>query len=82
MRRRRMLKGMFRLGALLVGGFVALAVASSLLLPVLGLLTALLVALIKLAFFLAVIYFIVKLISPETADRALEKIRSKVRRAA
>jgi hypothetical protein len=82
MRRRRMLKGMFRLGALLAGGFVALAVASSLLLPVLGLLTALLVALIKLAFFLAVIYFIVKLISPETADRALEKIRSKVRRAA
>ncbi len=77
-----MLKGMFRLGALLAGGFVALAVASSLLLPVLGLLTALLVALIKLAFFLAVIYFIVKLISPETADRALEKIRSKVRRAA
>jgi hypothetical protein len=54
-----MLRGMFRLGALLAGGLVALAVAS-----------------------LAVIYFIVKLISPDTADRALEKIRSKVRRVA
>jgi uncharacterized membrane protein len=73
---------MFTLGALLVGGLVALAVASALLLPVLGLLTALLVAAIKLAFFLAVVYFIVKLISPDTADRALEKIRSKIRRAA
>jgi hypothetical protein len=29
-----------------------------------------------------VIYFIVKLISPDTADRALEKIREKVRRVA
>ncbi len=77
-----MLRGMFTLGALLVGGLVALAVASALLLPVLGLLTALLVAAIKLAFFLAVVYFIVKLISPDTADRALEKIRSKIRRAA
>ncbi|UCC73652.1 MAG: hypothetical protein JSV86_03555 [Gemmatimonadota bacterium] len=77
-----MLRGMFTLGALLVGGLVALAVASLLLVPVLTLLTTLLVAFIKLAFFLAVIYFIVKLISPDTADRALEKIRSKVRRVA
>jgi uncharacterized membrane protein len=77
-----MLRGMFTFGALLVGGLVALAVASALLLPVLTLLTALLVAAIKLAFFLAVVYFIVRLISPDTADRALEKIRSKVRRAA
>ncbi|MGD2215783.1 MAG: hypothetical protein PVJ64_03460 [Gemmatimonadales bacterium] len=77
-----MLRGMFRLGALLAGGLVALAVASALLVPILSLLTALLVTIIKLAFFLAVIYFIVKLISPETADRALEKIRSKVRRVA
>jgi hypothetical protein len=73
---------MFTLGALLVGGMVALAVASAVLVPILTLLTVLLVALIKVAFFLAVVYFIVKLISPETADRALEKIRSKVRRAA
>ncbi|NIR45591.1 MAG: hypothetical protein GWN99_14340 [Gemmatimonadetes bacterium] len=77
-----MLRGLFTLGALLIGGIVALAVASAVLLPVLSLLTALLVAFIKLAFFLAVIYFIVKLISPETADRAVEKIRSKVRRVA
>ncbi len=77
-----MLRGMFTLGALLVGGMVALAVASAVLVPILTLLTVLLVALIKVAFFLAVVYFIVKLISPETADRALEKIRSKVRRAA
>lgn len=77
-----MLRGMFTFGALLVGGLLALAVASALLLPVLTLLTALLVTAIKLAFFLAVVYFIVRLISPDTADRALEKIRSKVRRAA
>jgi hypothetical protein len=73
---------MFTLGALLVGGLVALAVASVVILPILSLVTTLLVAAIKLAFFLAVIYFIVKLISPDTADRALEKIRSKLRRAA
>ena len=77
-----MLRGMFTLGALLVGGMVALAVATAVLVPILSLLTALLVGLVKLAFFLAVVYFIVKLISPETADRALEKIRSKVRRRA
>lgn len=77
-----MLRGLLTLGGLLVGGLVAVAVASALLLPILGLVTALLVAAIKLAFFLAVVYFIVKLISPETADRALDKIRSKVRRAA
>ncbi len=77
-----MLRGMFTLGALLVGGLVALAVASAVLLPILGLLTAFLVAIIKLAFFLAVVYFIVKLISPDTADRAVNKIRSKVRRVA
>ncbi len=77
-----MLRGMFKLGALIVGGLVVLAVASAVVLPVLGLLTALLVALIKLAFFLAVVYFIVKLISPETADRAVDKIRAKVRRVA
>ena len=73
-----MLRGLLTLGALVVGGFVALA----LLVPIVGMITALLVAGIKLAFFLAVIYFIVKLISPETADRALERIRSKLRRAA
>ena len=77
-----MLRGIFTLGALLVGGLTVLAVGSLLVLPILGLVTGLLVAAIKLAFFLTVIYFIVKLISPETADRALEKIRSKVRRAA
>ena len=77
-----MLKGLLTVGVLLLGGLVALAVATAVVLPILGLLTALLVALIKLAFFLAVVYFIVKLISPETADRALNKIRSKVRRAA
>jgi|GEM_PF-3235965 hypothetical protein len=77
-----MLRGLLTLGVLLVGALVALAVASAILLPVLGLLTALLVGAIKLAFFLAVIYFIVKLISPDTADRALDKIRSKMRRAA
>ena len=77
-----MLRGMFTLGALLVGGLVALAVASAVILPILSLVTTLLVAAIKLAFFLAVIYFIVKLISPDTADRALSKIRSKLRRAA
>jgi uncharacterized membrane protein len=77
-----MLRGVFTLGALLVGGLVALAVASAVLVPILSLVTWLLVAAIKLAFFLAVIYFIVKLISPDTADRALEKIRSKLRRAA
>ena len=73
-----MLRGMLTLGTLLVAGVVGLA----LLVPVFSLLTALLVAAFKLAFFLAVVYFIVKLISPDTADRALEKIRSKVRRAA
>jgi hypothetical protein len=73
-----MLRGMLTLGTLLVAGMVGLA----LLVPVFSLLTALLVAAFKLAFFLAVVYFIVKLISPDTADRALEKIRSKVRRAA
>ena len=77
-----MLRGMFTLGALLVGGMVALAVATAVLVPFLTLLTGLLVALVKLAFFLAVVYFIVKLISPDTADRALEKIRSKIRRRA
>ncbi|KPK81415.1 MAG: hypothetical protein AMS25_06525 [Gemmatimonas sp. SM23_52] len=77
-----MLRGLLTLGVLLAGALVALAVASAILLPVLGLLTALLVGAIKLAFFLAVIYFIVKLISPDTADRALDKIRSKIRRAA
>jgi hypothetical protein len=77
-----MLRGLLTLGVLLVGALVALAVASAILLPVVGLLTALLVGAIKLAFFLAVIYFIVKLISPDTADRALDKIRSKMRRAA
>jgi hypothetical protein len=77
-----MLRGVFTVGALLVGSLVALAVASAILLPVLHLATVLLVAVIKLGFFLAVIYFIVKLISPDTADRALEKIRSKIRRAA
>lgn len=73
-----MLRGMLTLGTLLVAGVVGLA----LLVPVFGLFTALLVAAFKLAFFLAVVYFIVKLISPDTADRVLEKIRSKVRRAA
>jgi hypothetical protein len=77
-----MLRGLLTLGVLLVGALVALAVASALLLPALTLLTGLLVGAIKLAFFLAVIYFIVKLISPDTADRALDKIRSKIRRAA
>jgi hypothetical protein len=73
---------LFKLGALLVGGLVALAVFSALVLPILAIVTSLLVALVKLAFFLAVVYFAVKLISPETADRAVEKIRSKMRRAA
>ena len=77
-----MLRGMFTLGALLVGGLVALGVASLLLLPIIGLVTAVLLAAIKLAFILAVVYFIVKLISPDTADRAVEKIRSKIRRVA
>lgn len=77
-----MLKGIFTLGALLVGGLAVVAVGSLILLPILGLVTAMLLVAIKLAFFLAVIYFIVKLISPDTADRALDKIRSKVRRAA
>ena len=77
-----MLRGMFTLGALLVGGLVALGVASLLLLPIIGLVTAVLLAAIKLAFILTVVYFIVKLISPDTADRAVEKIRSKIRRAA
>jgi len=69
---------MFTLGALLVAGLVGLAFV----MPVVGLLMALLVAVFKLAFFLAVVYFIVKLISPDTADRALDKIRSKLRRVA
>jgi len=73
-----MLRGMFTLGALLVAGLVGLAFV----MPVVGLLMALLVAVFKLAFFLAVVYFIVKLISPDTADRALNKIRSKIRRVA
>ncbi len=73
-----MLRGMLTVGTLLVAGVVGLA----LLVPVFGLLTGLLVAAFKLAFFLAVVYFIVKLISPDTADRALDKIRSKLRRVA
>ena len=73
-----MLRGMFTLGALLVAGLVGLAFV----MPVVGLLMHLLVAVFKLAFFLAVVYFIVKLISPDTADRALDKIRSKLRRVA
>ena len=77
-----MLRGMFRLGALLAGGAVALVVAAALVVPMITLAMTLLVTAIKLAFFLAVIYFIVKLISPDTADRALEKIRSKIRRVA
>ncbi len=77
-----MLRGMFTLGALLVGGLVAFGVASLLLLPIIGLVTAVLLAAIKLAFILTVVYFIVKLISPDTADRAVEKIRSKIRRVA
>lgn len=77
-----MLKGVFTLGVLLVGGLVVLAVIAVVLLPVLGLMITLLLAAIKLAFILAVVYFIVKLISPDTADRALAKIRAKVRRVA
>ncbi len=77
-----MLRGIVTLGVLILGALVALMVASAVLLPALALLTSLLVAAIKLAFFLAVVYFIVKMISPETADRALNKIRAKVRRAA
>ncbi len=77
-----MLRGVFTLGALLVGGLVAFGVASLLLLPIIGLVTAVLLAAIKLAFILTVVYFIVKLISPDTADRAVEKIRSKIRRVA
>jgi hypothetical protein len=77
-----MLRGLLTLGVLVIGGLIALAVVLTVLLPIVGLVTSLLVGLVKLAFFLAVIYFIVKLISPETADRALQKIRSKMRRAA
>lgn len=77
-----MIRGFLKLAVLLVGGLVTLAVASALLLPIIGLLTALLIGAIKLAFFLTVVYFIVKLISPETADRAYEKVRSKIRRVA
>lgn len=77
-----MLRGLLTLGVLLVGALIALAVTSALVLPILALIMALLVAGVKLAFFLCVIYFIVKLISPETADRALAKIRSKMRRVA
>ena len=77
-----MIRGFLKLAVLLVGGLVTLAVASALLLPIIGLLTALLIGAIKLAFFLTVVYFIAKLISPETADRAYEKVRSKIRRVA
>ncbi len=77
-----MLRGLLTLGVLLIGGLIALTVALAVLVPIVGLLASLVLALVKLAFFLAVIYFIVKLISPETADRALEKIRSKMRRVA
>ncbi len=77
-----MLRGIVAFGVLIVGALVALLIASAVLLPVLAVLTALLVAVIKLGFFLAVIYFIVKMISPDTADRAMSKIRSKIRRAA
>ncbi len=77
-----MIRGFLKLAVLLVGGLITLAVASALLLPIIGLLTALLIGAIKLAFFVAVVYFIVKLISPETADRAYEKVRSKIRRVA
>ena len=77
-----MLRGFATLVVLLVGGLVTLAVASALLLPLIGLLTALIIAVLKLAFFLALVYFIVKLVSPETADRAYEKIRSKLDRVA
>ena len=77
-----MIKGFATLVVLLVGGLVTLAVASALLLPLIGLLTALIVAVLKLAFFVALVYFIVKLVSPETADRAYAKFRSKLGRVA
>lgn len=77
-----MFKGLLVLAGLVIGGLVFLAVVGTLLLPVFGLVTALVVAAIKLAFFLALLYFIVKLISPETADNAVEKMRSALRRAA
>jgi hypothetical protein len=77
-----MFKGLVMLAGLVIGGLVFLAVVSSLLLPVLGLVTALVVAAVKLALLLTVLYFVVKLISPETADRALDKVRATVRRAA
>jgi hypothetical protein len=77
-----MIRGLFLFGAIVIGGLVTLMVVGSLLLPLVGLATTLLVAAIKLAFLLAIAYFIVKLVSPETADRALDKVRSTVRRAA
>lgn len=77
-----MFKGLLVLAGLVIGGLVFLAVVGSLLLPVLGLVTALVVAAIKLALLLTVLYFVVKLISPETADRALDRVRSTVHRAA
>lgn len=77
-----MFKGLLVLAGLVIGGLVFLAVVGALLLPVLGLVTALVVAAIKLALLLTVLYFVVKLISPETADRALDRVRSTVHRAA
>ncbi len=76
-----MLRGLFTVCAVMCGGLALVAVASFTLLPIIGLVTALVFGLIKLAFLLALIYFIVKLISPETADRALDKIRSKINAA-
>ncbi len=78
----QMIRGLLTLMALVIGGLVLLAIGTALLLPILGLATAVVAAAIKLAFLLAVVYFIVKLVSPETADRAVEKIRSSVRRVA
>ncbi len=76
-----MLRGLFTVCAVLCGGLALVAVASFTLLPIIGLVTALVIGLIKLAFVLALLYFVVKLISPETADRALDKIRSKINAA-
>ncbi len=77
-----MIKGFFTLAALCVGGLVALAAGAALVIPVVGLLAALVIAIVKLAFFLALVYFIVRLVSPETAERAYETIRSKINRVA
>lgn len=77
-----MFKGLLILAGLLFGGLIALAVTATILLPVLGLVTAVIVAGIKLALLVAVLYFIVKLISPETADRAVDKVRRTVRKVA